>query len=540
LPKFTGSTTIGNSALQETNGNLGLGVTPTAWDAGWLGGNTNTLEIGQLGSSFAAGAGGLLIGNNYVYNSGTNKYARSFPATYYIQNTSTGQHQWFNAPSGTAGNTITFTQAMTLTNGGNLLVGTTTDAGQRLQVSGQGAFTDSANGFNIDLVKTAGFGALIQLKNTSASSNELIRVVNASNTIISQIFPATNGIAITTGNVGIGTSSPTYVLDVYNDSASNARIRILGTTNFVLNQIQNTSGTLFMGIDSSTASGFGLGNYSRIIYSSNAYPLVFAVNDAERLRISSTGFVSAGATTNGRLGVRGFTNDSSGYSFEAANSSGNTLFIVRNDGVSTFTGNVGIGTYSPTTKLDVRGIVAAIAGSGSNGLLFGDYGTDAGTFSISAISGRNIVIRDEYAGAERMRITSGGNVLIGTTTNGARLTVQDAFNTFVGHFSGNNQTNGVAIGTNGSNVAVIQGYTRTFSATNNIAMQTDGGNLLVGTTTDVGATLHVNGAVRTGAPSGGSAVNWRLGTARAGTVTTNATVRVEIDGVLVDLVARYV
>jgi hypothetical protein len=69
---------------------------------------------------------------------------------------------------------------------------------------------------------------------------------------------------------------------------------------------------------------------------------------------------------------------------------------------------------------------------------------------------------------------------------------------------------------------------------------TNNGNLLIGTTDNPGATLHVNGTIRTGAPSGGSAVNWRLGTARGGTVTTNATVRVEIDGVLVDLVARYV
>jgi hypothetical protein len=35
-------------------------------------------------------------------------------------------HSWYNAPSGTAGNTITFTQAMTLDASGNLLLGTTT------------------------------------------------------------------------------------------------------------------------------------------------------------------------------------------------------------------------------------------------------------------------------------------------------------------------------------------------------------------------------------------------------------------------------
>ncbi len=78
-------------------------------------------------------------------------------------------------------------------------------------------------------------------------------------------------------------------------------------------------------------------------------------------------------------------------------------------------------------------------------------------------------------------ITNGGNVGIGTTSPLTRLMVQDSANTYVSHFSGLNQTNGIAIGTNSSNVAVIQGYTRTFSATNNIAMQVDGGNVGIGT-----------------------------------------------------------
>jgi hypothetical protein len=47
----------------------------------------------------------------------------SNPASFYRQNQ--GAHQWFTAPSGTAGNAITFTQAMTLDSSGNLLVGTT-------------------------------------------------------------------------------------------------------------------------------------------------------------------------------------------------------------------------------------------------------------------------------------------------------------------------------------------------------------------------------------------------------------------------------
>jgi len=91
---------------------------------------------------------------------------------------------------------------------------------------------------------------------------------------------------------------------------------------------------------------------------------------------------------------------------------------------------------------------------------------------------------------------NGTSVGIGTTSPSSRLTVQDAGNTYPLNISGNNQTNGVAIGTNSSNVAKIQGYTRTFSATNNIAIQPDGGNLLIGTTTDAGYKLDVNGTGR--------------------------------------------
>jgi hypothetical protein len=51
-------------------------------------------------------------------------------------------HEWRVAPVGTAGAPITFTQAMTLTTGGNLLVGTNLDAGNRIsaQVTSSGVF----------------------------------------------------------------------------------------------------------------------------------------------------------------------------------------------------------------------------------------------------------------------------------------------------------------------------------------------------------------------------------------------------------------
>jgi hypothetical protein len=57
----------------------------------------------------------------------------------------TGGHAWFTAPSGTAGNAITFTQALTLTANRNFLVGTTSEnsGSGGLKVAGQFALTTS-------------------------------------------------------------------------------------------------------------------------------------------------------------------------------------------------------------------------------------------------------------------------------------------------------------------------------------------------------------------------------------------------------------
>lgn len=61
------------------------------------------------------------------YGSGAYRYIATGTASYYNQQN--GIHSWHTAASGTAGNAITFTQAMTLFASGGLAVGTTTDAG---------------------------------------------------------------------------------------------------------------------------------------------------------------------------------------------------------------------------------------------------------------------------------------------------------------------------------------------------------------------------------------------------------------------------
>jgi hypothetical protein len=114
------SSTLG--MLLDTSGNLGLGVTPSAWAAPFGSG------VFEFLGGFIAGSSAnnqVRYGLNSYYNGSNYIYKTTAAAGAYIQNA--GQHQWFTAPSGTAGNTITFTQAMTLAASGRLLVGTTTE-----------------------------------------------------------------------------------------------------------------------------------------------------------------------------------------------------------------------------------------------------------------------------------------------------------------------------------------------------------------------------------------------------------------------------
>ncbi|UOF77105.1 hyaluronidasE [Caudoviricetes sp.] len=109
----------------DSSGNLGLGVTPSAWASG---GKAFELSAGSL-FSYGSGASGELDIAYNAYFDGSWKYKASSSAVslYSIQ---PGIYKWFTAASGTAGSTITFTQAMTLDSSGNLLVGTTSAFGR--------------------------------------------------------------------------------------------------------------------------------------------------------------------------------------------------------------------------------------------------------------------------------------------------------------------------------------------------------------------------------------------------------------------------
>jgi hypothetical protein len=117
---FSANTNATEAMRIDSSGNLGLGVTPSAWYA-----SSKALQV-SIGTSIegrtAVYSYSSLGANTYTNSAGTYTYIGTDYASRYLQ--LSGQHQWYNAPSGTAGNTITFTQAMTLNNSNQLSIGT--------------------------------------------------------------------------------------------------------------------------------------------------------------------------------------------------------------------------------------------------------------------------------------------------------------------------------------------------------------------------------------------------------------------------------
>ena len=195
----------------DSSGNLGLGVTPSAWNSGY-----KAMQFGSSGVMWSTGIAGARWGVNYYLNgAGTLTYINTTVATDYRQ--SSGEHQWFTAPSGTAGNAISFTQAMTLDASGNLGVGTTTPD------------------------------------------------------IFSRFYSRVVGISNATGNTALCLNAPT-----------------------------SSACYVDLGVNSSRVFGiYADPNYYTSLSTISAIPLTFGTNNAERMRIDSSGNVLIGTTTAG-------------------------------------------------------------------------------------------------------------------------------------------------------------------------------------------------------------------------------------------------
>jgi hypothetical protein len=137
--EFVGPTN-GTNMILNSSGNLGLGVTPSAWFSSYRAFQTGSASLFSGGGGFE-----FLTSNAFVGSGDIFRYiASSLPATAYRFNSAVGDHRWLIAPSGTAGDAISFTQAMTLDASGRLGIGITSPS-QTLTVNAIATISDPAS-----------------------------------------------------------------------------------------------------------------------------------------------------------------------------------------------------------------------------------------------------------------------------------------------------------------------------------------------------------------------------------------------------------
>jgi hypothetical protein len=172
----------------DSSGNLGLGVTPSAWSAYKamqfaaqgvsVFGNTSISQAG-------IGSNGYYNGTNWIYNNS------STAAQYLIEGAA---HKWYTAASGTAGNAITFTQAMTLDASGFLGVGETSPT-SRIHANGTIQARTGATGIQIygdggsGYVNSVGANPLI----LQVNSTERARIDSSGNLLVGTTSGITSG-----------------------------------------------------------------------------------------------------------------------------------------------------------------------------------------------------------------------------------------------------------------------------------------------------------------------------------------------------------
>ena len=456
------------AATGSTSNRLSLGLYNSPYTLNVLGnervgiGTTNPAEkldtFGRIqvrpASNGAVGNNWYLIGSitdvsNYgvatgieVENAGLNSYAMTFGTqTTYL----TG-----------------ITEKMRLTSDGNLGIGTTAPTkplhvvgGVRFSSYGAGSITGTA----ARTLAVDSSGNVIEITNTSlAGSGTANRVAywTDSNTLAADadfFFDGTN--------VGIGTTSPAYKLDVSGDIHTNSEVYL---DNNAYLRFKRTSGGLSiqtLGIPSGT----------------------------DDVRLLTTG------------------------DFNVLNGSLVNLMAVKNGG------NIGIGTTSPTRKLhvlsadDTRGIIVeqTLASSYAEVHLKANreyrIGTGGSTSAAEAVN--NWYVYDATAAAQRLVINSSGSVGIGTTNPQETLQVQTSI-----------RVEGSTPAYNLYESTTQRGNLQWQTTTNYVGIRLfnlDNSNLMFGTNNTERMRIDVNGQVGIGS----TAPAYKLDVAGTGRFTSN-------------------
>jgi hypothetical protein len=516
IPKFTGSNSIGNSVIYESSSNIGIGtispnyplhINSTSNARIGVQGTTNFSAFQNINSSGSVywgiddNAGANFTGTAYgrfIYSSG------AYPLIFFTNST----------------------ERMRLDASGNLGIGTTSPA-YRLQV--EGAFGTSPGAY----VSGTTYGIIGANRGASSASAGMNYYSVGSQKWFTGIFENTDDfgfysggtagfpmvIKYSTGNVGIGTTAPSQRLHLASGT-TNTAINISHSSNGGVIGYSNTgsTGNLFYVTNGSGVIGSG------ITMDNSGNVGIGTTSPGNRLHVYSTGtellrLEYSGATGGNYIQFKNSSGDIGYFGYGSTGSDQMTIFQGKNSDLAIFTnssermritsgGNLLLGTTTDkTTVIGASGTGQTIGGSGTVNLSVWNTGNADWVYSLAV--GNDGTVYNYNKGNtpmtfwtnanERMRITSGGNVGIGSTTptaisNYVALTINGTSGSFTEYQQGGSYA--FRIGSDNSEGGFISQTTnnpiRIFTNSNERMRITSGGNVGIGTTTP-GSKLAVVG-----------------------------------------------
>lgn len=276
------------------------------------------------------------------------------------------------------------TNTMVLTAGGNVGIGTTAPANKLV-----------IDGGNVE-IRTGGD---LLLRPSGNDYDFGIRAESYRMEFGSASFANVAMVYDTTGNVGIGTTGPSQKLHIYGTNPT-ALIQDPSTGYSILQLDNASNGSFYTAIDNSAGTGFGSA-YGRYLYSEGAYPMILVTNSAERIRILSDGNVGIGKTDPvTQLQVTSATND---------------VDVLRIGNTAGNSGSVQGFTHLAINHFDAGTFPSTRITAYQDGL----FGWPGGMYFSTRL------LNTDSAPLERMRISSAGNVGIGTTSPANILHITD-------------------------------------------------------------------------------------------------------------------
>ena len=425
IAKWTDADTLANSVIQDDGTNVGIGCTPTSI-SGYtvldINNSTNGAIIdlsqadamkGRLiatSSSMAietasgipisfqpSGTERMRIASNGAVGINGDNYLYAFPSTsntgfigsgFSLNGASNSMQLWTNN-----------TERLRITSSGNVGIGTTSPS-FKLQVNGDFAAED-----NIYLTDAGTVRGKFEL-NASDRDDVDIKAVSLGSNMKFFTVDSERMRIDSSGNVQIGSGTRFGKFDILNIGGSGSNFIIdAGGDNYYTSgasgvQVFRTGSTERMRIDSSgnvaindsTNANISLTVTSKSGYEDIAYFKSSGTNIDARINLFPTG------TGNGAI-------NSASNSLELQTAGSPKMTIDSS-------GNVGIGTTSPATKLHISDAAVTLTTTSTNGV---------SGFIHNVIGGATALYRLQNNYSEVMRINPNGNVGIGTTSPSAKF-----------------------------------------------------------------------------------------------------------------------